>query len=313
AVVFLSGLTAIPEELVAAARIDGGAGVALFRHITFPLLSPTTFFLLLVATIGAMTSFNLVYVMGGGGQTFGCAGNPLGTTQVAALYVFDRFWCQTQLGYASAAAFVLGLVVLAIAALNGRLFSRRVVYVGEGQTRVAVCPGDGGRRRHGLSVRLDAPDFGEERIGGDGVPAGTPSDPVAVLELRRRLARRAIRALFPEQRDHGARDDRAQPGDRGPCRVRARAHARSRQRPHLRRAPRDARHTARGDPHPELHRHAAARLVQHVPRAHRSVRCVGVQRVPAPPGLPAAAAGTLRRGRARALRASSVSLAVRGA
>ena len=77
-----------------------------------------------------MTSFNLVYVMGGGGQTFGCAGNPLGTTQVAALYVFDRFWCQTQLGYASAAAFVLGLVVLAITALNGRLFSRRVVYVG---------------------------------------------------------------------------------------------------------------------------------------------------------------------------------------
>ena len=130
AVVFLSGLTAIPEELVDAARIDGAAGVALFRHITFPLLSPTTFFLLLVATIGAMTSFNLVYVMGGGGQTFGCAGNPLGTTQVAALYVFDRFWCQTQLGYASAAAFVLGLVVLAITALNGRLFSRRVVYVG---------------------------------------------------------------------------------------------------------------------------------------------------------------------------------------
>ncbi|TMG34834.1 MAG: carbohydrate ABC transporter permease [Chloroflexi bacterium] len=74
---------------------------------------------------------------------------------------------------------------------------------------------------------MDAPDFGEERIGGDGVPAGTPSDPVAVLELRRRLARRAIRALFPQQRDHGARDDRAQPGDRGPCRVRARAHARS--------------------------------------------------------------------------------------
>ena len=127
-VVFLSGLTAIPNELMEAARIDGAAGFRLFRHITFPLLSPTTFFLLLVATIGAMTSFNLIYVMGGGGQAFGCAGNPLGTTQVAALFVFDRFWCQTQLGYASAAAFILGLVVLAVSALNGRLFSRRVVY-----------------------------------------------------------------------------------------------------------------------------------------------------------------------------------------
>jgi ABC-type sugar transport system permease subunit len=127
-VVFLSGLTAIPNELMEAARIDGAAGFRLFRHITFPLLSPTTFFLLLVASIGAMTSFNLIYVMGGGGQAFGCAGNPLGTTQVAALFVFDRFWCQTQLGYASAAAFALGLVVLAVSALNGRLFSRRVVY-----------------------------------------------------------------------------------------------------------------------------------------------------------------------------------------
>ncbi len=128
AVVFLSGLTAIPNELIDAARIDGAAGFRLFRHITFPLLSPTTFFLLLVATIGAPTSFNLIYVMGGGGQAFGCAGNPLGTTQVAALFVFDRFWCQTQLGYASAAAFLLGLIVLAVSALNGRLFSRRVVY-----------------------------------------------------------------------------------------------------------------------------------------------------------------------------------------
>ena len=130
AVVFLSGLTAIAEDLIDAARIDGASGVQLFRHITFPLLSPTTYFLLLVATIGAMTSFNLVYVMGGGGQTFGCAGNPLGTTQVAALFVFDRFWCQTQLGYASAAAFMLGLVILVVSAVNGRFFSRRVVYAG---------------------------------------------------------------------------------------------------------------------------------------------------------------------------------------
>ena len=83
-----------------------------------------------VVMIGAMTSFNLIYVMGGGGQSFGCAGNPLGTTQVAALFVFDRFWCQTELGYASAAAFVLGLLILALSALNGRLFGRRTVYVG---------------------------------------------------------------------------------------------------------------------------------------------------------------------------------------
>ena len=44
--------------------------------------------------------------------------------------MFDRFWCQTELGYASAAAFTLGLVVLVLSALNGRFFSRRVVYGG---------------------------------------------------------------------------------------------------------------------------------------------------------------------------------------
>ena len=128
AVVFLSGLTAIPDEILAAARIDGAAGLRLFRHITFPLLSPTTYFLLLIATIGAMTSFNLIYVLGGGSTTAGCAGNPLGTTEVAALFVFNRFWCQTQLGYASAAAFVLGFVIIAVTAANSRLFARRVFY-----------------------------------------------------------------------------------------------------------------------------------------------------------------------------------------
>jgi multiple sugar transport system permease protein len=127
AVVFLSGLTSISDELLDAARIDGASGFRLFREITFPLLSPTTYFLLLVATIGAMTSFNLVYVMSSG-QGGGCGGAPLGTTRVAALFVFDRFWCQTELGYASAAAFALGLVVIGFTTLNNRVFARRVFY-----------------------------------------------------------------------------------------------------------------------------------------------------------------------------------------
>jgi multiple sugar transport system permease protein len=122
-VVYLSGLTAIPAELVEAARIDGAAGWRLFRHITFPLLSPTTYFLLLVASIGSMISFNLFYVMGG------CDGTPLGTTLSVGLFIFNRFWCQTQLGYASAAAFVLMVVVVAITAVNVRLVGRRVQYV----------------------------------------------------------------------------------------------------------------------------------------------------------------------------------------
>ncbi len=128
-VVYLSGLSNIPAELTEAARIDGASGVGLFRYVTFPLLTPTTYFLLLVATIGAMTSFNIVYIMGGGGVQSGCGGNPLGTTKVAALFIFDRFWCQTRLGYASAAAFLLSLIILGITLVNARTLGRRVQFV----------------------------------------------------------------------------------------------------------------------------------------------------------------------------------------
>lgn len=128
-VVYLSGLSAIPAELIEAARIDGAAGFQLFRRILFPLLTPTTYFLLIVATIGAMTSFNIVYIMGGGGVENGCGGNPLETTKVASLFIFDRFWCQTELGYASAAAFLLSLVILALTLLNARAVGRRVAFV----------------------------------------------------------------------------------------------------------------------------------------------------------------------------------------
>ncbi len=127
-VVYLSGLSAIPTEVTEAARIDGAAGFSLFRYITFPLLTPTTYFLLIIATIGAMTSFNIVYILGGGGVQAGCGGNPLETTKVAALFIFDRFWCQTELGYASAAAFVLSLVILALTVLNVRAVGRRVAF-----------------------------------------------------------------------------------------------------------------------------------------------------------------------------------------
>ena len=60
-VVFLAGLTNIPRELYDAARVDGATGWQLFRHITWPLLTPTTYFLLVVSTIGAFQSFTPVF------------------------------------------------------------------------------------------------------------------------------------------------------------------------------------------------------------------------------------------------------------
>src|SRR5690606_18049121 len=62
-VIFLAGLGNIPGELYEAARIDGASGWGLFRHITLPLLSPTTFFLSLIAIIGTFQAFTQIWIM----------------------------------------------------------------------------------------------------------------------------------------------------------------------------------------------------------------------------------------------------------
>ena len=62
-VIYLAGLGAIPHELYEAAEIDGAGRWSLFRKITIPLLSPTTFFLTIIATIGTFKAFNHIWMM----------------------------------------------------------------------------------------------------------------------------------------------------------------------------------------------------------------------------------------------------------
>lgn len=127
-VVYLAGLTAIPPEIHEAARLDGATGWRLLRHVTIPLVSPTTFFLAVIATIGAFQSFSIVYTLTGGG---GEAGSPLGTTKVVTLFIFNTFYNEFRVGYATAAAFVLFTILLALTLAQMRLGSRRVHYLGE--------------------------------------------------------------------------------------------------------------------------------------------------------------------------------------
>lgn len=130
-VVYLAGLAQVPTAVWDAARLDGAGGWALFRHITVPLLSPTTYFLSVVATIGAFQGITLIYVITGmGWGASGASGAPLGTTRVAMLYVFDYFFTYSEVGYASAAAMLLLLVLLGLTVLQMRLHRRRVFYFG---------------------------------------------------------------------------------------------------------------------------------------------------------------------------------------
>jgi multiple sugar transport system permease protein len=131
-VVYLASLTAIPPEVHEAARLDGAGGWRMLRHVTVPLVSPTTYFLAIIATIGAFQSFSIVYTLTGGGAGGGAAeaGGPLGTTRVVTLYIFNAFYSEFRVGYATAAAFVLFGLLLALTLLQMRLSRGRVHYAG---------------------------------------------------------------------------------------------------------------------------------------------------------------------------------------
>ena len=119
-VIFLAGLGTIPTELYEAARIDGANEWQAFRHITIPLLSPTTFFLLITTTIGVLQTFNTIYIM--------TNGDPIGRTRTVTMLVYRTFFEFTRLGDGSALVFILFFIILAITIFQFRVGGRRVHY-----------------------------------------------------------------------------------------------------------------------------------------------------------------------------------------
>jgi multiple sugar transport system permease protein len=116
--IFLAGLGNIPGETYEAAKIDGASGWDLFRFITFPLISPTTFFLSLITVIGTFKAFNHIYVMTQGGNG----------TQVASILIFDKVYKFQRQGEAAALAFLLMTVILVVTIVQNRLGKNRVNY-----------------------------------------------------------------------------------------------------------------------------------------------------------------------------------------
>jgi ABC-type sugar transport system permease subunit len=120
AVVFLAGLSNIPSELYEAARIDGASEWSVFRHITLPMLSPTTFFLSLIALIGTFKAFTQIWIM-----RTPAAASSVDTTSV---YIFQTVRENSNLGYGSAMAFVLFGVILLLTLFQNRIAQRSVFY-----------------------------------------------------------------------------------------------------------------------------------------------------------------------------------------
>jgi len=119
-VIFLAGLQSIPEEFYEAAHLDGASPWQRFRHITLPLLSPTTFFVLVIGVIGSFQIFTSAFVITNGG--------PADSTLFYVLYLYQNAFQYFRMGYASALAWVLFVIILGLTLLQFRLASRWVYY-----------------------------------------------------------------------------------------------------------------------------------------------------------------------------------------
>lgn len=117
-VLFAAGLSGIPDTYYEAADIDGASGWSKFWHITVPLLSPTTLFILVLSIIGSFQVFDLVYVLTYGG--------PLGSTKVLVFYLYEHAFRFFNMGYASAVAYMLFAVLFVLTLLQVRFFRAQV-------------------------------------------------------------------------------------------------------------------------------------------------------------------------------------------
>ncbi|MFI5658342.1 carbohydrate ABC transporter permease [Streptomyces sp. NPDC051684] len=106
-IIFLAGLNEIPKEYYEAAKIDGAGSWTSFRKITWPLLRPTSFFVLIMTTVAAITgTFDLVYVLTSGG--------PANGTAVAMFYIYQQAFVFGEYGYASALGTFLVLIMVVL-------------------------------------------------------------------------------------------------------------------------------------------------------------------------------------------------------
>lgn len=104
--IFLAGLQGVPAELYEAATMDGANGWRQLIHITIPMLSPTTFFVLTTSFIGAFQGFDAFYIMTQGGPSF--------STTTLVLYIFNNGFSYFKMGYASAMAAVLFICIMTV-------------------------------------------------------------------------------------------------------------------------------------------------------------------------------------------------------
>ncbi|MCJ7874039.1 sugar ABC transporter permease [Marinovum sp. 2_MG-2023] len=119
-VIYIAGLQAIPQELYDAAAVDGGRKRHVFRRVTFPLVMPTTYFLLVISVIEAFQVFTVVDVMTKGG--------PAGATDMLVNMLYRVGFTLFDIGMGSALAVMLFILLIGLAIFKSRVLGRKVHY-----------------------------------------------------------------------------------------------------------------------------------------------------------------------------------------
>jgi oligogalacturonide transport system permease protein len=122
-VIFLAALQSVDKSLYEAAAIDGANKWHEFRHITVPLITPVIFFNLIMQTVQAFQEFNGPYIITDGG--------PLKGTYLLPLYIYDKAFKSFDMGYASAVAWILFVIIMALTLLAFWSSKKWVYYAGD--------------------------------------------------------------------------------------------------------------------------------------------------------------------------------------
>ncbi len=121
-IIWLAGLQSIPTQLYEAATVDGASAWKKFWRITLPMLTPTILFNLVLGVIGALQIFVTAFVIGG------TDGSPLGALDFVTVFIYRHGFTYFDMGYASAAAWVLFFIILLLVIALFRFTRSRIVY-----------------------------------------------------------------------------------------------------------------------------------------------------------------------------------------
>jgi len=127
--IYLAALQSIPQYLYEAAELDGANRWQQFRYVTFPMLSSTTLFVLVMGIIGSFQIFTPAYVITAGSSTQ-AVGGPNDSTLFYVLYLYQNAFQFFKMGYASAQAWVLFVIIVSLTALQFKLSNQLIYYEG---------------------------------------------------------------------------------------------------------------------------------------------------------------------------------------